>query len=330
MLRSASDSLPRATKAPHSPLGPSSPPKSSGVEVHRRTPALTLEHLSERLKERVSTPYAKALGSSLDVLPSSSTPTRSLPQLRSPAQKRGSLGTARLSTTVSTAMGMTWDGARNNRKMVLVPDAPSTADHSHWNKLRMCTRLDPSLRRPKLRNEGLPKGTALPAAQGVAADDFDSRYYMRVARAERIFLASGNGDPFAPTISNAFGETLFDVHATRFFVPELDARMNGSKPSKKRVVADSGAIAMLSKNSFNAYRSIWAPRARWSESKDLFDAEAVEQLRFSNEWNRARPWEGPQTISSPYEHCALPLSACEGRHSSQLAVPSSYILVCGS
>ena len=38
---------------------------------------------------------------------------------------------------------------------------------------------------------------------------------------------------------------------------------------------------------FDVFKSIWAPRAKWADSKDVYDTEDVEMRRFQGDWRRA-------------------------------------------
>ena len=66
-----------------------------------------------------------------------------------------------------------------------------------------------------------------------------------------------------------------------FFVAQKHIEL--SQPKRSRIDDDAMATIEKSKNSFNVYRTLWAPRAKFSESGDVFDSVEVEMARFNND-----------------------------------------------
>jgi hypothetical protein len=66
-----------------------------------------------------------------------------------------------------------------------------------------------------------------------------------------------------------------------FDVQSLGRKHRGGGPCPYSLVPPGYQLDLL-----GSY-SIWAPRAAWADSKDLYDTDEVEQRRFEKDWSRA-------------------------------------------
>ena len=189
-----------------------------------------------------------------------------------------------------------------------------------WRKAALQIKIDCSTKKPKLVDQA-PDWWRVPERSRVAADAFDRQYRTNVARAEKLYhhlqhhhttssleAEGAEGTPF--------GAAIMDVNQLRFVPPERQPQpplVGRGKGRYRRAPLPSGGLSgqpppAAEKNEFEVMRSIWAPRAKWSDSKSVYDADDVLAQRFTNDWNRALELGIVSMVRS---------SAARGAHSSQ-------------
>jgi len=159
-----------------------------------------------------------------------------------------------------------------------------------WKKAALQIKIDCTNAKPKLVDEA-PAWWPVPDRARVAADSFDRQYKTSVARAERVFHRLDAASSEAE--SRVFGAALLDVNQLRFLPPDRAGLLQTPRGPGGRTIYSRGASAAPSivdeatEVEFDVTKSIWAPRAKWADSKSVYDTEAVLAARFTNDWNRA-------------------------------------------
>jgi len=160
-----------------------------------------------------------------------------------------------------------------------------------WQKAAAQIKIDCTQRKAKLIDDA-PEWWPVPERVLVAADSFDLKYRTNVARAERIYYFLEHHHSTAEECDQAFDSAWMDVNATRYFEPERAQQQaprpgTSKKPQKPRYLPRGGTAAPVAVNKFDVMKSIWAPRAKWADSKSVYDTDEVIAQRFTNDWNRA-------------------------------------------
>ena len=75
------------------------------------------------------------------------------------------------------------------------------------------------------------------------------------------------------------------VRFNRYVAPPKEGLALGDG-YKRRARGEEAAAAPKRKEPFDLYRSIWRPRTKWADSRDLYDTDAVRQKRFEGDWKR--------------------------------------------
>lgn len=137
---------------------------------------------------------------------------------------------------------------------------------------------------------------------------YDVRQRSRDRLAGRLGTAVDRyGPASAPQLLNRYQWAVFDVYSNRLVAPELiDTTANrnevkgrkkypsSKKPSAAEVLTPAPALpsakaddedgtAGLSK----VAKFIWQPRAKWADSKNIYDTDQVELKRFNVDWQQA-------------------------------------------
>lgn len=106
------------------------------------------------------------------------------------------------------------------------------------------------------------------------ASAFGQRHQQRGSRAHSI----RSQRPASQRYQAAFPRALFDVSTNRFITP--------LRPEEEKQ-DDSWQRSKKEGTSLGPTRSIWAPRARWCDSKSLYDTDECEAKGFEVEWQCA-------------------------------------------
>ena len=115
-----------------------------------------------------------------------------------------------------------------------------------------------------------------------AADAFDRRHRTYSAAAERCYRTLTRSAAIdAPEASDAFWNSIESVRWNRYVAPARE-EMAANDDNYKR----SAEAIVKRKEPFDLWRSIWRPRMKWADSKNLYDTDEVKQKRFEADWKR--------------------------------------------
>ena len=267
---------------------------SGRVQKRSKEQSPHLLRAQERLDVGVSPLYSRAIDSSLNVSPTAARESRhgsrvGLPELLNFDDARTTYS-SRAQKIADESWGNVVKSLATKRQLQAVREPSSQADDKRsqrlWQKASASVKVDQKSRKPSLREQAQAHGgwVSVPPRIGAAADSFDRVYYQRVAVAEKIhFTASKPRDAlYTPTVT-ALEQALFDVTTTRFIAPERFAEKKTTDSYKRMNHWDKTS---KSKQAFDLYQSIWAPRKAWSDSKDLYDTDEAELQRFTIDWSR--------------------------------------------
>lgn len=119
-----------------------------------------------------------------------------------------------------------------------------------------------------------------------AAERFDRKHYQMQMHAEHLAAS------LPPHISGtwrspvAFRNAVFDVTSHRLIGPQLIASVPEcalAQPVKRAEVKAKKKFVKKKERSVD----IWAPRAKWADTKSLYDGDEVMLPAFANDWKRA-------------------------------------------
>jgi hypothetical protein len=133
-----------------------------------------------------------------------------------------------------------------------------------------------------IRDSG-PSWWTAPPAYIQRADAWERGHDKRYARAQTLLKHSARG---------ANGEMSFlalvdSVRRARLALPVIEQKEE--KSSWKRTVRTKPTVKAASEP-WSLSTSIWAPRAKWADSKSLWDTDEVEERRFSHDWSTMRTY----------------------------------------
>ena len=120
-----------------------------------------------------------------------------------------------------------------------------------------------------------------------AADAFDRRHRTYSASAERCYRTlTRPGALDAPEAPEAFWRHIASVQCNRYIAPEREPVAFEEDDYKRRVKGTAPQGSKPRKEPFDLYRSIWRPRTKWADSRDLYDTDVVKHKRFEADWKR--------------------------------------------
>jgi hypothetical protein len=123
-----------------------------------------------------------------------------------------------------------------------------------------------------------PQWWHVPEPAATAADAFDVRHSARLKATVSDEDACLRGE--TPERVSSFRRNLAEVRTNRYYVDLHPPAPAPPKPRARRPAPP------LSTPEWDVMKSIWAPRAKWSESRSLYDLEPVSQRRFERDWER--------------------------------------------
>jgi hypothetical protein len=159
-----------------------------------------------------------------------------------------------------------------------------------WKKdtLQRNTLQGPSteriLRPPAMRKELLelrasaPKWWKMPVTSVEAAQRFDTKHRAISAKADHLCINSGKAKSAA--VADKFDEALFAVRTNRYFELRAVAPAEKVIPRARR----PKEAKVIEPKPFDVYKSIWEPRRKDADSRDVYDTDEVEFNRFSIDW----------------------------------------------
>ena len=133
---------------------------------------------------------------------------------------------------------------------------------------------------PSSLKASAPVWWSMPKEFVTAADAFDKRHETRKVAAERL-LTSLRTETTSYTKDQLFDRAIFDVRSNVFVTPEREEE-KAEKEKRKRYLK-----AKAKGKQWKLETSIWAPRAKWADSKSFYDTDNVEGLKFGLDWKRA-------------------------------------------
>ena len=114
-----------------------------------------------------------------------------------------------------------------------------------------------------------------------ASEAFDRRHLDRTSRAERL-LAHVLADSTSSSKALAFEASLYEVCTNRFVRPHVQKegkvyRQRKPPPPPRAAAAPKPKDHMI----------IWSARAKWSDSKDIYDTVEVKCAKLDTDYKRA-------------------------------------------
>ena len=245
----------------------------------------TLPPLGEQEKIK----YHAALTSTMNIHPSTLTPRK--PRWR----PNGNSFETDETKAVGTGEEFVKVAAAARAKEDLATNEVTTVEgmKAMWRKAHLLSSVNESMRKPRLLDHA-PKGRKVSQMVTVAADTFDRQYRTNCARAERLYYSDVMKRGDTAKVDEIFDRAVFDVCSTRFLQPleeviEKESSSHGStyKRSALRHVLKLGNGSSVVARPFDIMRTIWAPRAKFADSKSVYDTDEAILARFRAEWNRA-------------------------------------------
>ena len=164
---------------------------------------------------------------------------------------------------------------------------------SDWSGNEWHREVSENMRKPRLLDFA-PKGRKVSQKVTVAADTFDRQYRTNCARAERLYYSDVMKRGDTAKMDEVFDRAVYDVCSTRFLQPldvkeEVGSSTQGStyKRGAKQQVVNRSNSPTFKGRPFDVMRTIWAPRAKFADSKSVYDTDEAVLARFRAEWNRA-------------------------------------------
>lgn len=229
----------------------------------------------------------------------------SMPSLRTGGNVRGS--TLRAASKTRSGSGPNRDGIQMGAGFDLVVDAArarkanaqaarlrSTQDsepahkslvaRAMWRKAHVLTKLDTTMRKPRLRHEAPAWWDPLPVRVVEAADLFDRRIRTRAARAERLSLVTKRDELAREHLRDA----VFDVASTRYRTNTPVELVRAAEKRRERIeqVQVDHLVDQFAAPSFDLYASIWGARCDFADSRDVYDNDETDMKRFRHDWER--------------------------------------------
>ena len=132
-----------------------------------------------------------------------------------------------------------------------------------------------------LKQQG-PAWWKLPERVADAADKFDKLHRESTGRAERFTKVLSRGGAECEQggkLSLAHGSSMFTLRTNRYVEPYVRQKAVVYSGGMRKQKAAAGP-------KWDLYKSIWAPRAKWADSKDVWDTVEVRRKRFALLWSR--------------------------------------------
>ena len=125
-----------------------------------------------------------------------------------------------------------------------------------------------------------PQWWKMPQTSVEAAERFDTKHRARSARADQLCILSRKATSPRDAVALKFDEAVFAVRTNRYFelravAPPEKVIARARRPKEAKVIEPK---------SFDVYKSIWEPRRKDADSKDVYDTDEVEFKRFSIDW----------------------------------------------
>ena len=117
-----------------------------------------------------------------------------------------------------------------------------------------------------------------------AADAFDSRHKRNLLTAGRLEWSARHASGSTIRKEQALLRAQLEVRRNRYAEKEKAARVPSPRNVKKRVAV---VIEEKKPEPWSLAKSIWNPRVKWCDSKDLHDTEMCSMLKFDSIWERA-------------------------------------------
>ncbi|KOO23709.1 flagellar associated protein [Chrysochromulina tobinii] len=125
-----------------------------------------------------------------------------------------------------------------------------------------------------------PNWWKMPETSVEAAERFDTKHRARSARADQLCILSRKATSPRDALALKFDEALFAVRTNRYF--ELRAVAPAEKVIPRARRPKEGKV--IEPKPFDVYKSIWEPRRKDADSRDVYDTDEVEFNRFSIDW----------------------------------------------
>ena len=142
--------------------------------------------------------------------------------------------------------------------------------------------LRPLLMRKELLklSASAPNWWKMPETSVEAAERFDTKHRARSARADQLCILSRKATSPRDALALKFDEALFAVRTNRYFELRPVAPAEKVIPRARR--PKEGKV--IEPKPFDVYKSIWEPRRKDADSRDVYDTDEVEFNRFSIDW----------------------------------------------
>jgi hypothetical protein len=138
----------------------------------------------------------------------------------------------------------------------------------------------------RLRDSGQPWWT-VPEQIEKAAETWEGQLSLQVRRAQQVRCLTLVG-PHADA-ERCFDNMINNVRTSRVLLPVVEKPKKLQMNYNRQVKKTTGPV-------WDLMASIWAPRAKWADSKSLWDTDEVELRRFDADWKELRKLGIVQTI----------------------------------